>query len=328
MADKRRGEAELIAHYFAPLASDKEAFGLRDDAAFLSPPAGYDLVVTKDLLMADVHFFANDPPRKIAQKALRVNLSDLAAKGAKPYGYLLGLGLPNDWKEDWLVDFVSGLGSDQKEYDFILLGGDTVKSPERLSLSVTALGLVPTGSRIVRPKAKVGDSLYMSGTLGDAALGLLGRLGKLPAGMSEDDANYLRNRYWLPEPRTQLAEILQSYVHAAMDISDGLLGDAEKMAKACGAKAHIYTDQVPLSGAAKAVLELDEKLISVILSGGDDYELLMAVSEENEQAFLNHVSQQAVSVTKIGRLETGEGLELSSNKWTLSDSAYLSFEHF
>ncbi|HAT84554.1 MAG TPA: thiamine-phosphate kinase, partial [Rhizobiales bacterium] len=122
MADKRRGEAELIAHYFAPLASDKEAFGLRDDAAFLSPPAGYDLVVTKDLLMADVHFFANDPPRKIAQKALRVNLSDLAAKGAKPYGYLLGLGLPNDWKEDWLVDFVSGLGSDQKEYDFILLG--------------------------------------------------------------------------------------------------------------------------------------------------------------------------------------------------------------
>lgn len=328
MAEKRRGEAELIAHYFAPLASDKAAFGLSDDAAFLSPPAGYDLVITKDLLVADIHFFANDPARKIAQKALRVNLSDLAAKGAKPYGYLLGLGLPDNWDEDWLADFVSGLGKDQKEYDFALFGGDTVKSPERLSLSITAFGLVPKASRIVRPKAKAGDNLYMSGALGDAALGLLARLGKLPDGMSRDHDAYLQDRYLLPQPRTQLAEILQEHVHAAMDISDGLLGDATKLAKACGARAQIFADDVPLSDAAKAALQRNEKLISTILSGGDDYELLMAVSEENEQAFVNDVSQQLIPVRKIGRLTEGEGLELSSDKWILSDEASLSFEHF
>lgn len=328
MAENRRGEAELIAHYFAPLASDKAAFGLSDDTAFLSPPAGHDLVITKDLLVADIHFFADDPAKKIAQKALRVNLSDLAAKGAKPYGYLLGLGLPNDWSEDWLADFVSGLETDQKDYDFALFGGDTVKSPERLSLSITAVGLVPTGSRIVRPKATLGDSLYMSGTLGDAALGLLARLGKLPEGMSSDHVDFLQDRYLLPQPRTQLAELLQKHVHAAMDISDGLLGDAAKMARAAGVRAHICVDDVPLSDAAKASLEKDEKLISTILSGGDDYELLMAVSEENEQAFLKDMSQQPVPVTKIGRLEQGEGLELSSDKWNLSGDTSLSFEHF
>jgi thiamine-monophosphate kinase len=328
MAEKRRGEAELIAHYFAPLASDKAAFGLSDDAAFLSPPAGYDLVITKDLLVADIHFFANDPAKKIAQKALRVNLSDLAAKGAKPYGYLLGLGLPDNWGDDWLADFVSGLGKDQKEYDFALFGGDTVKSPERLSLSITAFGLVPQGSRIVRPKAEVGDGLYMSGTLGDAALGLLARLGQLPEGGSRGHIAYLQDRYWLPQPRTQLAGILQKYVHAAMDISDGLLGDAAKMAKACGAKAHILADDLPLSEPAKASLKQDNELISTILSGGDDYELLMAVSEENEQAFLNEMSQQPIPVTKVGQLQEGEGFELSSSKWNLSDIESLSFEHF
>ncbi len=328
MAEKRRGEAELIAHYFAPLASDKAAFGLSDDAAFLSPPAGHDLVITKDLLVADIHFFANDPAKKIAQKALRVNLSDLAAKGAKPYGYLLGLGLPDDWDEQWLADFVSGLEADQKEYDFALFGGDTVKSPERLSLSITAFGLVPTGSRIVRPKAKAGDNLYMSGTLGDSALGLLARLGKLPEGMSRDHDAYLQDRYLLPQPRTQLAGILQEYVHSAMDISDGLLGDATKMAKACGARVIISADNVPLSDAAKALLELEEELIMSILSGGDDYELLMAVSEENEQAFLKDMSNYTIPVTNVGRLEHGEGLELSSEKWNQTDGTSLSFEHF
>lgn len=328
MAEKRRGEAELIAHYFAPLASDNAAFGLSDDAAFLSAPAGHDLVITKDLLVADIHFFANDPAKKIAQKALRVNLSDLAAKGAKPYGYLLGLGLPDDWNEDWLADFVSGLEADQKDYDFALFGGDTVKSPERLSLSITAFGLVPQGSRIVRPKAQIGDNLYMSGTLGDSALGLLARLGELPKGLCHDHVDYLQERYLLPQPRIQLADILQSHVDAAMDISDGLLGDVAKMAKACGVRANINADQVPLSEAARASLELDKKLISNILSGGDDYELLMAVSEENEQAFLNDMSKQGIPMTKIGKLEPGEGLGLSSDIWHLSDEATLSFEHF
>lgn len=328
MVETRRGEAELIAHYFAPLASERAAFGLSDDAAFLTPPAGFDLVITKDMLVADIHFFANDPPREIAQKALRVNLSDLAAKGAKPYGYLLGLGLPNDWSEDWLAEFVTGLAEDQKAYDFALFGGDTVKNPDRLSLSITAFGLVPTGCQIIRPKARPGDHLYMTGTLGDAALGLLARLDQLPEGLADPHVEFLKARYLLPQPRTQMRDCLIQNVHAAMDISDGLLGDAAKMAKACGAKAHIFADDVPLSEAANASLELNGSLIQTILSGGDDYELLMAISEARESDFLTMVQNLDVPVTKVGRIEQGDGLMVSSNKWPLSDKSGLSFEHF
>lgn len=329
MAQERRGESELIAHYFAPLASGDAAFGLSDDAAFLTPPQGYDLVLTKDMLVSDIHFFANDPPREIAQKALRVNLSDLAAKGAKPYGYLLGLGLPKEWSEDWLVQFVDGLKEDQKIYDFALFGGDTVKSPERLTLSITAFGLVPSGSRIVRPHARIGDQLYMSGTLGDAALGLLARLQQLPHMLPAHHLDSLKARYLLPQPRTKLAPALQNHARAAMDISDGLLGDAAKMAKACGACLHICTDDVPLSAAAMACLEQEASLISTILSGGDDYEILMAIPTEEEMAFLTSCSALEMPVTKIGYIEQGEGVKLSGQKWpSAGEGAIASFEHF
>src|SRR5690606_19603926 len=168
---ERPGEFGMIARYLRPLASDPGAFGLTDDAAALAPEPGFDLVLTKDMVAAGVHFFADDPAASIARKALRVNLSDLAAKGAEPIGYLLGLALPADWTEDWMAEFSAGLAEDQKRYGLSLLGGDTVKSPDGLMLSVTAIGQVPSGGIVRRAGAQAGDLIVVSGTIGDAALG-------------------------------------------------------------------------------------------------------------------------------------------------------------
>ena len=167
----RPGEDELIARFFAPLAGPA-GLGLRDDAALLKPPPGDDLVLTTDALVAGVHFFADDPPGAIARKALRVNLSDLAAKGARPLGFLLSLALPRDWSEDWLTAFADGLGADASAYDCPLAGGDTVATPGPLTLSVTAFGAVRPGRMVLRSGVKPGDRLYVTGTVGDAAIGL------------------------------------------------------------------------------------------------------------------------------------------------------------
>ncbi|MCT4656766.1 MAG: thiamine-phosphate kinase [Cohaesibacter sp.] len=327
MAEDRRSEAELIAHYFAPLATGAAAFGLSDDTAFLSLPDGDDLVMTKDMLVADIHFFASDTPFQIAQKALRVNLSDLAAKGAEPMGYLLGLGLPKDWTETWLADFCKGLAYDQAAFDFALFGGDTVQCPERLTLSVTAMGRVPKGKKILRQNARPGDRLYMTGTLGDSALGLLLRLGKRLPPLSPEHEHYLKGRYLLPQPRLALAPLMRRYVHAAMDISDGLLGDGGKMAKACGARLVFNLEALPLSGAAGALLEQDSTLMQTILSGGDDYELLMAVSADKCAQFEEEARSQGHQVTAIGHVEAGEGVSVPAGEhYTRSGSQ--SFEHF
>src|SRR5580658_1596664 len=167
----RLGEFDLIARYFAPLAGPG-GLELRDDAALMRPSPGEDLVLTKDALVAGVHFFADDPPGAIARKALCVNLSDLAAKGAEPVGFLLALALPADWTADWLAAFAEGLDEDSARYRCPLFGGDTVKTPGPLMVSITALGQVTRGHMIPRTGVRPGDLLYVSGTIGDSALGL------------------------------------------------------------------------------------------------------------------------------------------------------------
>ena len=269
----RPGEFELIARHFAPLALDQGTFGLTDDAASLTPPPGCDLVLTNDALVADVHFFRHDPALAIAQKALRVNLSDLAAKGARPLGYMLGLGLPKDWTAAWMAEFAAGLAADQMTYGIGLIGGDTVSSPDRLVLSITAIGTVPTGKRVRRGGAKPGDVLVATGTIGDAALGLQLRLhfdlaGKL--GLSTADQNHLLERYLLPRPRVAAADAVLAHAHGGMDISDGLLGDIAKMAQASRVAIAVNADLVPLSAAAKAMISADASYLDTALTGGDD----------------------------------------------------------
>lgn len=305
---ERIGEDDLIARCFAPLAGEG-AFGLKDDAASLTPPSGCDLVLTKDALVAGVHFFADDPPGAIAKKALRVNLSDLAAKGAQPAGFLLGLALPPDWTLDWLDAFAQGLGEDAASYACPLLGGDTVKTPGPLTLSVTALGFVPQGRMVRRFTAEPGDALYVTGAIGDAALGLRLRLDaslgeKLPA----SERLHLLDRYLLPRPRNAVADLVLDHARAAMDVSDGLAGDLAKMLKASGVTGDVELDRVPLSAAASHLLRERPDLVDTALTGGDDYELLLAVPPERAAAFAGAMRMRGVAAARIGVVRAGQGL--------------------
>jgi thiamine-monophosphate kinase len=329
----RLSEDELIATLFAPLAGPG-GLGLRDDAAVIAARPGHDLVISKDMLIAGVHFFAADPPDAIARKALRVNLSDLAAKGAEPLGFLLGLGLPTDWTSEWLKAFAQGLGEDTQDFGCPLLGGDTVRTPGPLSLSITAFGVVPSGRMVPRTGAGAGDLLYVSGTIGDAAIGLRLRLqDRLDtpwiAVLGEKAAAFLRDRYLLPRPRLGLRAALLAHASAAMDVSDGLAGDLGKMLGLAGLTANISVDGVPLSEAARAALKLSPALIETILTGGDDYEILCAVPPSSAKAFEASAKESGISVTRIGLSRPGE----AAPRFNDSDGAALalatrSFSHF
>ncbi len=305
----RPGEFDLIAKYFAPLAASAAARGLVDDAAVLTPPSGADLVLTKDALAANIHFFSTDAPQDVARKALRVNLSDLAAKGADPVGYLLALALPDDWTENWVAGFAEGLAEDQMRYDWSLLGGDTIRAAGGLTISVTAIGAVPTGEAVDRGTARPGDVLYVSGTLGDAALGLMLRGGDARAerwALERGHGDALVERYLRPEPRLELASLLRAHAHAAMDISDGLSGDIGHMLKASGLRGHVRLADLPLSEAAKAVLASDPEMIERVVSGGDDYEILAAVPPEAVEVFEDGARAAGISVTAVGQCAQGE----------------------
>jgi thiamine-monophosphate kinase len=286
---RRPSEDELIATYFAPLAGPG-ALGLRDDVAILAQVPGHDIVATKDMSIAGVHFFGDDPPGAVARKALRVNLSDLAAKGAEPSGFLLGLALPEDWTAHWLAGFARGLGADAAAYKCPLLGGDTVKSLGPLIVSITAFGTVPAGKMVLRKGVAAGDILYVTGTIGDAALGLRFRLdasqdSQWTKCVGQADAAYLAGRALLPEPRLALREALRAHVRAAIDISDGFAGDLAKILRLTGMTAEAATADVPLSDAARKILHDAPFLLETVLTGGDDYEVLCAVPPSQSAAF-------------------------------------------
>ncbi len=304
----RAGEEALIARTFAPL-SGPGAEGLRDDAASLTPTPGHDLVVTADAIVAGVHYFPDDPPGSIAVKALGVNLSDLAAKGAAPRGFLLTLALPDDWTEAWLAAFADGLGQASRTHRCPLLGGDTVRSGGPALIGVTAFGEVPAGAILRRQAARAGDRLCVSGQIGDAALGLALRLSP-DAGLEPGHRDALLDRYLHPQPRLALIPALRRYARAAMDVSDGLVGDLGKMLDRTGLTARVEAAAVPLSQAARAAIARDEGRFAVALSGGDDYEILCAVPPEAVPAFRAEAEAVGVPVAEIGIVEAGDGLPL------------------
>lgn len=303
---QRPSEDELIETYFAPLAGEG-ALGLRDDAALLSPPPGRELVLTTDVLVAGVHFFPDDPPGLVAKKALRVNLSDLAGKGATPSGFLLGLALPDSWTTGWLAAFTQGLAEDSAFYACPLLGGDTSRTPGPLTIAITALGQVPIGGMVPRGKVAEGDIIYVSGTIGDAALGLALRRGGAhwAAAFTPAEKSFLEERYFLPQPRLALAEVLRDFAHAAMDISDGLAGDLRKMLRLGGMTAEVAVADVPLSNAARAALAREPSLVETVLCGGDDYEILCAVAPERGREFEAAAAAVEVPVRAIGAARPG-----------------------
>lgn len=299
----RPGEDEIIARYFAPLAGPA-GLGLRDDAALLRPPPAHDLVLTTDALVAGVHFFPDDPPDAIARKALRVNLSDLAAKGAQPLGFLLALALPQDWREDWLKAFAGGLAADAAAYDCPLAGGDTVATPGPLTLSVTAFGTVPTGRMAARAGVKPGDRIYVTGTIGDAAIGLRVRRGRGPD-IREADRAFLLERYLNPQPRVALAKAMSAHAHAGMDVSDGFVGDLTKMLAVSGVTARVPIYRLPLSTAARAAIAANPDLFAVAATGGDDYEVLAAVAPGSAAAFEAEAAAAGVPIACVGEALEG-----------------------
>jgi thiamine-monophosphate kinase len=278
---KASGEDSVIARRFKPLVTDPGAFGLTDDAAVLKA-FGEDIVVTTDAIVEGVHFLSDDPPDTIAKKALRVNLSDLAAKGASPAGFVLTLAL-REIDETWLAAFARGLGEDTGAFNCPLLGGDTVSTPGPLMISITAFGRVPQGKMVRRSGAEPGDQVVVTGTIGDAALGLdILRNGRVAAALATDAAsrNMLIGRYRVPEPRNALALAIRAHASAAMDVSDGLAGDLAKLCAASGASAVIDLPSIPVSPAATAVLAASAAGIEILISGGDDYEMLCAIPSD------------------------------------------------
>ena len=295
------GEDALIARYFKPLATDPGAFNLVDDAAILKP-SGDDIVVKTDAIIEGVHFLSSDPPDTVARKALRVNLSDLASKGATPAGFLLTLALRSA-DDAWLAPFARGLGEDATQYCCPLLGGDTVSTPGPVMISIAAFGRVPPGQMVHRSGAKPGDRVVVTGTIGDAALGLdILRGGRVAAALAGDAAAraMLVDRYRVPQPRNALVQAVRDHAHAAMDVSDGLAGDLAKLCAASGVSAVIDVPGIPLSAAATAALAAGAVGMEVLVSGGDDYEILCAIPEDGFEPFARAADIAGVAVSSIG----------------------------
>jgi thiamine-monophosphate kinase len=316
-------EDRLIARYFRPLAKHPGAYGLVDDAAVITPPAGCDVVLTTDGVIAGVHYFPDDRPENIGRKALRMNLSDLAAKGATPLGFLLSLALPAGIDEAWVAAFAAGLGEDAERYGCPLLGGDTDHTPGPTSVSISAFGAVPHGKMVQRSTAKVGDVIVVTGTIGDAALGVLLRQDETLARrwrLSEAMSAHLRQRYLLPEPRNALAAAVLQHASAAMDVSDGLVGDLAKLCRASGVAAEIDVARVPLSDAVRAAVAAEPTALETAFTGGDDYEIVLTLAAEKLAAFRAAAQAAGVAVTEIGRVVAGEGARF------IRDDKVLAFE--
>ena len=304
-------EFKTIATLLRPLAaSAPEALGLQDDAAVLPARPGYDLVVTTDAMVAGVHFLEGDPPHQVAQKLLRVNLSDLAAKGAEPYGYLLVTAWPPAWGEAARRAFTQGLAEDQARFGLKLFGGDTVSTPGPLTLSATLMGWVPAGAMVRRAGAAAGDVLLVSGVIGDGLLGLQvarGGLSHLP----EEERRPLMMRFHLPEPRLNLAPALRAHAHAAADVSDGVLADAGHIGEASGLGVEVDLDRLPLSAGGRGWVAGEAHAVEALralATAGDDYEIVCAAPPAAVDPLMAAAAAAGTRLTPIGRFIPGRGV--------------------
>ena len=323
------GEDSIIARYFKPLATDPGAFGLTDDAAVLQAD-GFDIVVNTDAIVEGVHFLPDDPADTIARKALRVNLSDLAAKGATPAGFVLTLALRNT-DEAWMSEFARGLREDATVFGCPLLGGDTVSTPGPLMISVTAFGRVPAGKMVRRFGAAVGDRVVVTGSIGDAALGLAVLKGGAVATALSDEAELrdaLVSRYRVPQPRNVLAMAVRDHASAAMDVSDGLAGDLAKLLATSGVAAMVSTTAIPLSAPAALLVQRNAVGLPALLSGGDDYEILCTIPPTHLSAFTDDARRAGVPVATIGTVSAGAGVRFVDAQGEELVLSRLSYSHF
>lgn len=322
---RRLGEFALIAKLFAPLAKSPGAFGLVDDVATLSVSSGHELVAKVDAIVEGVHFFRDDPADLVAKKALRVNLSDLAAKGATPIGYLLSLSVAPWCDDDWLTRFAEGLAQDQAQFGISLLGGDTTSTPGALTLSVTALGSIETGRTVRRAGAKAGDRVFVSGTVGDAGAGLALLRGEGPP-LSAAERDSLIGRYRVPEPRLALGQRLVGVASASLDVSDGLIADLGHIAEVSRVRISIEASRVPISAACTKVW--GPEAIQRAVTAGDDYEIAFTAPESARAGILRAVAESGTPVHEIGVVEAGEGVTLLDETGAPIAIARGGFTHF
>lgn len=300
-------EFGLIAKYLKPLAKAPGALHLADDAAVLAVPPGNELVITKDAILAGVHFLESDPFDLVAKKLIRVNVSDLAAKGARPLGYLLACCWPKSTKEPDVAAFARGLAEDQSVYELSLLGGDTTPTPGPLTLTLTALGLVPRGQAVHRSGARAGDRVFVTGTIGDAGLGLKIAQGE-KLGLSDADAKFLLGRYRLPEPRVEFGVAARAVMLASIDVSDGLLMDAGHIAEESGVGIRVEAAKLPLSSAAASWVKGGGAPL-FLATCGDDYEICFTAPAGSEPRLMEIAEKTKTRLTEIGEVVAGLGVQ-------------------
>ncbi|MEQ1717463.1 MAG: thiamine-phosphate kinase [Hyphomicrobium sp.] len=331
MSDKIANETELIQTYLAPLAAgERGALGLKDDAAYITPPPGTDLVITTDPIIAGVHFFSHERADDIAWKAIAVNISDLAAKGAAPLAYTMALAFHEVPGHAWMALFARGLADAQEQFGCTLVGGDTDRTSGPLSVSVTAFGAVPAGRMVLRNGARIGDHVFVTGTLGDAALGLALHRdpGLMGQSVTSGDKGFLVARYLRPAPRLALAPLLREFATGSLDISDGLAKDLARLAAGAGGRADVGFAGLPLSPSAQVMITADAAWASAVISGGDDYEVIFAVSPGRLTAARTAFEAMPFKVTEIGRIGVGRGVLIRDAAGRPMALGPLGYDHF
>jgi thiamine-monophosphate kinase len=321
-------EFGLIARYFSPLAAGaSESFALGDDAALVPLVPRCDTVVSTDCMVSGVHFLDSDGPDRIARKLLRVNLSDIAAMGARPTGYLLALALPRQTGESWIAAFAAALADDQRRFGVHLLGGDTTATPDRLVATITAFGAVPHGQALRRNGARPGDAVFVSGTIGDAALGLAYKLGKLGS-LTARQALPLLERLHLPEPRLALGHRLLGIATAGLDVSDGLAQDIGHIARQSGLRIEIELSRMPLSPAGAFAVKMEPSRLLEMVSGGDDYELAFTAAPAAEPLLVALAGELGLPLTRVGRCLAGAGVAVLDREGRELPLARTGYTHF
>ena len=309
----RLTETLIIDKYLRPLIQDVDhSLNINDDAAILpTPPKDHFIVVSKDALAVNVHMLASDTPYDMAKKSIRVNLSDLASMGSKPLGFLLALCLSENEDESFISDFTRGLKEDINTFNIPLLGGDVIKKEGAFTVTVTAFGSVNKEYILKRSDAQINDTLWVTGTIGDASLGLKVLKNQIIT-LSDNDKNFLIDRYRIPQPRINFINKVAKYLNGCIDISDGIMSDIRKIAISSNLKCHIDIDSIPKSHAVLSAIDNNNSLHEVILNGGDDYELAFSSNIKNDNLINKIADEEGLKITKIGYFTEGKGIELNS----------------
>lgn len=319
-------EKDLIKKFFLPLSKNPESQNLSNDAAVIKKSS--DLVITSDMMIEDIHFDSLIHPRILAKKILRVNLSDLAAMGASTYGYNLNIGIPKNLEINWLKNFCTGLKQDQQKYNLKLFGGD-LSSSEKIFLSVTMLGKVK--NKFLKTLCKKRSDIFVTGNIGDAALGFTLQRKNKKFRNKNKIIEKLKKRHELPNPRLDVGCSLLGFANSCKDLSDGLLNDLNEICQLSNLKAKILLEKIPLSNEAKEVKKIyknEKKFWDLILTFGEDYELIFTMSESKQKVFFKHSHKIKTKITKIGSIYSGHGIEVLDHKNDIIKFNKLGFSHF